>query len=373
MKVARYIFGSNSAFSVVENKNFLEMLDEARPGYKPPNRHLIGEHYLDAVYGEEIKRCQRELENHDVTMSMDAWSNQRNESVIAITVTRDDGRTYLVKTINAFGKKHDGQMLCDIMKNGINEIQEKFKCNIRCVVTDNAANMNLARQLLEESGEFDVITYGCAAHRLDHLAEALEIPEVQSQVVDVCKYFRNNHFAAAFYAELGLEKLTIPSDVRWNTVFDCISLYNKNYFKLCELCEKYRADLKTEIVRKVENAALKRNAVDYMNKLQPLAVAVDLAQKDTAKISDVVHIFKTAESEVVENFPDAKREIEKYYKKTITDYHLVGYLIDPHYRGAKLTPRERDSALKFIHEKYPAAMPDVMKYLGKTLFSGMLF
>ena len=42
------------------------------------------------------------------------------------------------------------------------------------------------------------------------------------------------------------------------------------------------------------------------------------------------------------------------------------YLIDPHYRGEKVSPKEPDSALKFIHEKHPAAMPCVMKYLGKT-------
>lgn len=50
MQVARFFFGSNLPFRVVENKEFSKLMELLRPGYQPPNRKTLAGELLDAVH-----------------------------------------------------------------------------------------------------------------------------------------------------------------------------------------------------------------------------------------------------------------------------------------------------------------------------------
>ena len=60
------------------------------------------------------------------------------------------------------------------------------------------------------------------------LAQDLAIPNIKEQVVQVVKYFRNKHFAAATYKAKGRLQLIMPQDVRWSTLADCLESYLKH-------------------------------------------------------------------------------------------------------------------------------------------------
>lgn len=49
---ARFIFATNSAFKFVEHPEFIKYSEMLHPGYKPPNRKVIGGTLLDQVYQE---------------------------------------------------------------------------------------------------------------------------------------------------------------------------------------------------------------------------------------------------------------------------------------------------------------------------------
>lgn len=42
-----------------------------------------------------------------------------------------------------------------------------------------------------------VIKYGCSVHLLHLLAQDLSVPEIKTNVIEIAKYFCNNHFAVA--------------------------------------------------------------------------------------------------------------------------------------------------------------------------------
>jgi len=81
------------------------------------------------------------------------------------------------------------------------------------------------KQELECREDLDLVTYGCSAHLLNLPAKDLEVAGIKEQVVQVVTYFCNNHFAAAAYKSAGGLRLTMPQDVRWNTMADCLETY----------------------------------------------------------------------------------------------------------------------------------------------------
>ena len=55
-------------------------------------------------------------------------------------------------------------------------MSSEFKGFVHSVATDNAANVQKMRMILDKNEEFSVISYGCAAHILNLLANDLNYP-----------------------------------------------------------------------------------------------------------------------------------------------------------------------------------------------------
>lgn len=147
-------------------------------------------------------------------MSLDFLSNVHNEPVICSTVTTPEYKIVLVHTVDTSGNAHTPDYLVKIAVDSITKCQNQFGCSVRSFVTNNAANVAKMRELLEQRVDVDVTTYGCSAHLMNLFAKDLEIPSIKEQVVQVVKYFRNNHFAAAAYKDNGGLRLIMPQEVR---------------------------------------------------------------------------------------------------------------------------------------------------------------
>ena len=80
-------------------------------------------------------------------------------------------------------------------------------------MTDNAANVAKMRTELKSTHP-EMISYGCSAHILNLLSQDLRITYLKHHIVQIVKYFRNNHFAAAKYKEANCIKLVLPQDVK---------------------------------------------------------------------------------------------------------------------------------------------------------------
>ena len=291
-QIARYIYATNTPFVAVEHPEFVKLISMLRPGYSPPSRYDVGGKLLDKVQDSLMNICRQTLENKTVSLSLDGWSNVHNEPVVCVSVTTDKGDSFLTDTIDTSGCAHTSDYLTQLAENTIKSCQEKFKCRVGNVVTDNAANMVKMRRQLEENISSDLLTYGCSAHLLNLLAQDVQIPEVIEQVLQIIKYFRNiiKYFQAARYRASGGKALVLPHEVRWNTVSDCLESYITNWPILVKVCEEYRDEINLNIANKVKNYSIKLNAEEFLVRLKPISVALDRIQRDNAIISDTVEI-----------------------------------------------------------------------------------
>lgn len=229
LQVARYFYATNTPFLHADHE-FKILISILHPGYVPPNRLDIGGKLLDEIFKEEQNKCKSDLENKTVCLSIDGWSNIRNDPIVCSCVTTNDGKTILVDTIDTTDNHHTADYLETVANSSIQKAEELFNCKVRSVVSDNAANMAKMRRQLQTSTSDDgdaktnvpILTYGCSAHNLNLLAKDLEIPNATGNVLKVIKYFRNNHFAHAKYSLTKANNLVMPQEVRWNTMCDSL-------------------------------------------------------------------------------------------------------------------------------------------------------
>lgn len=245
-----------------------------RPGYKPPNRQQIGAVLLESIHEKEVINCAETLKDEIVCLSFDGWSNVHNAPIICACVTTLEGDVYLVDTIDTSGNSHTGDYLAKLMLNTIRKVQAKFLCVVGSVVTDGAANMNAMKRIIidllnsskghnteklsttqeNESPNSEIfenlITCYCSAHRLNLLAQDFEIPNVSNHVVRILKYFRNNHFARAKFQEMkskDSKNLSVPLEIRWNTIHDCLQNYLENWATIADICDRFPNDIDRDI------------------------------------------------------------------------------------------------------------------------------
>ena len=194
----------------------MKLMNLMRPGYNPPNHHDVGGKLLDEVRREReslVEECKQKLEKQSVSMSLDGWSNVHNEPVVCVTVTIEQGETFLTSSIDTSGNSHTADYLTEVAKEAVKSCEREYGCRVRSFVTDNKANVAKMREQLRENEDLNLITYGCSAHLLNLLAHDVQVQACKENIVKVIKYFRNVHLAAARYKAAGGSKLVLPSDV----------------------------------------------------------------------------------------------------------------------------------------------------------------
>ena len=208
VQVARFIYATNSSFNLVENEEFLALIEMLRPGYRPPSRKEIGSELLELVYEKIYAVCKEKVEGKTVSMELDGWSNVHNDPLICCSVTTAEGDTFLTSTIDTEDERHTADNLEKIAEEAIKKAEETLGCKVRSFVTDNASAMKKMRSQLGVHNP--VITYPCSSHVVDRLAKDVDTSSVKSEVVSIAKYFKNIISQVPGTRKKGVERFLFP-------------------------------------------------------------------------------------------------------------------------------------------------------------------
>ncbi|XP_073436454.1 uncharacterized protein [Dendrobates tinctorius] len=369
-KIAQFIYATNSSFRLTENPHFINMVQSLRPGYSPPSRADVAGKLLDQVYDREMEQCATALEGKIVNLSIDGWSNVHNDPIVCACITTEEGKVFLAQTTDTSGNAHTAEYLQEVAVKAIATCEQKFKCLVRSLVTDNAANVSKMRRDLEEQGGNTklLITYGCSAHLLHLLAKDLSVPEIKANVVEIAKYFRNNHFAAAALKRMGGTKLTLPQDVRWNSVVDCFEQYIKNWPILMTLCEENRDKIDGTVTAKILNIGLKRNVEHMLSFLKPISQALNKIQKNSCFIADAVEIWKELSEHLKTELHMDRIKLQAVNKRmgqALTPAHFLANIVNIQYQGQNLSAEEEELAMTWVSSNHPSLMPTIINFRAK--------
>lgn len=70
----------------MDHTEFIDMCSKFRPGYIPPNRKAIADKWLNIVFEKENTKCIKELKYEMVCLTLDGWSNVRNEPIVCACI-----------------------------------------------------------------------------------------------------------------------------------------------------------------------------------------------------------------------------------------------------------------------------------------------
>lgn len=133
-------------------------------------------------------------------------------------------------------------MFIILVHEAIRIAEDTYKCVVKSVVTDGAANMVKLQKNLANSTDH-VIFYTCASHSGNLVAKYIcRLPrykEILDQTTQIAKYFTYHHLPSGWYRDNGGLKLKIPKAIRWNTYSDHLKSFLDNHNVLLKICIEY--------------------------------------------------------------------------------------------------------------------------------------
>lgn len=330
-----------------------------RPGYIPPSRKALAGELLDQVSTEVIHQTKKNVEGKPVTLVEDGWSNIHNDPIIA-TCIHSEGKSYFLDSVETGTKTKNAPFHKSIFQQAITKAKETFNCDVKAVVTDNARVMEKAKELLYEEDN-DLIVYGCNAHYLNLLGQDITSTQVLQNIVKVQKFFRNHHIPSALLKDVpNSVKPQLPGDTRWNSQVTCIESFLRNRQAYQKITEENEQHVDRDIANLINNYHLYKQAKDTMLQLKPIAESLNRLQSDDATIDDACHVWLSLLKE--ESLEPHTAEISKRMAQAMQPFHFLAYFLNPKYKGEGLSNIQKESAHKYLTEKYPDSISLLIAY-----------
>ena len=122
------------------------MISLLRPGYSSPNRKDISGRLLDIVHDRIRQHIVKEIQNKDVTLIQDGWSDIHNHPVIATSI-HTGSKSYFLNAVDTGPNKKTASYCANLFQESITQAEEEFKCHTVGIVTDNEKKMESMRLL----------------------------------------------------------------------------------------------------------------------------------------------------------------------------------------------------------------------------------
>ena len=360
------LFACSIPFSAVENPAFVRFCKLLRAGYKLPSRKLIGDNLLDTVNDNLEEDMKTAISGKTATYIEDGWSNIHNEPVIA-SCLQVEGKNYFLESYEAKAMTKSAENLVAKSKEMIKIAEEKYNCKVKTMVTDNAKNMENMRKALKEEDD-SLVVYGCSAHWLNLLGQDVTPRSVMKHVVEIQKYFRNHHKPNAWLSECdNSRKPIIPGDTRWKSQLNSLDSYTHNRPHFMKIVQDHGDDMDKNIVKKIMDNSLFKNARDLAERLRPIAIALDICQSDSSSLADATHLWiKLASNDLLQTVA-VKSAVQRRKKQALTPEHLVAYTIHPKYQGQLLNGDEMEIVNQWLMDKNPEFISTIIAYRAKSM------
>lgn len=269
--VAKLFYACNIPFAVVESEAFKNLIHILRPSYKPPSRKQLSSDLLDAVNTEMEQLVNENLGGKEGTLVIDGFSNIRNEPITASCI-QVCGKSYIVDAEATGATKKTAEFLVEKCKNAISTAQNKYGCQIKSIVSDNAKNMEKMRSDLElqiSDGNPWFISYGCGAHWMNLLGDDITPSSLIKHVVDINKYFRNHHAPGSWLRQCS-DSVTpkLPGKTRWNSQLICLESFVRNHNSYIKISNEHFEEMELNIVNRIRDFNLYQQVKDLIKQLK---------------------------------------------------------------------------------------------------------
>lgn len=218
-----------------------------------------------------------------------------------------------------------------------------------------------------------VITYGCSAHLANLVSKDIRDESIIEKIKKVIKYFRNHKDPRAKYLKAGGTNLVLPCDVRWNSVRDCLESFVKNYSVLTEVVSTYKHAINDEIYKIIIEDNLLGISQFLIRKLNVVGKNLAKLQSDNCFLSeafelwtDMKEFFDINSNDSIDDINADLMNFNERYELALSVYHVIANMLDPRYKGNRITAEQRQNALKYLKKENGIFIAELIKFNGET-------
>lgn len=261
-----------------------------------------------------------------MVLIQDGWSVIHNTPVIA-TRLQCEGKSYFLSAIDAGTNRTTAAYCTSVAQEAIPTATEHYQCTVTGVVTDNEKKMVAMKQNLHDSNP-KLTVYGCASLWLNLLGQDITPAQVIHQVVEINKYFRNQHIPGTLLSETpDSVKSQLPAETRWNSQLTCIR--NRPYMLMIIARIKSSSTAEYAASSTTLACSMKLNIYDYNSILCPMH-SPDYNQMVPPLLMPVRHGLTCYRTQTY------KDKVLHRFEQAMTPTHYLANILHPQYRGKLL-------------------------------------
>jgi hypothetical protein len=353
-------------FRFADNKYFRRFCEALRPGFTPLSAKALSTGGLEKVYSDVRLQLRKKISEADnISVLVDGWTDLRFRSIYAFVICfPSTGEEYLYEVKDISHDQHTGIFLETIIEDVVNSI-ETFNgtrdMKVNAVVSDNAANLKLARELFTEKPENKhIFNVRCFMHAISNVVT--KIVQVQfakrlvSKAQEIVTYVKNSHIAAAhirdklfLYSKTSDNNrgLATSNQTRLTSVQLCIESVLNNLPVLREAVAAIGALFTNSSVR---NSIMDIGYEYHLRELNclilPFCKCIMAVQRTLSRLSDVgrywIYLTNSLEAFLersisIEGIEEFKVEVAEIFNKATYSMTInatsVSLLLDPRYRA----------------------------------------
>ena len=210
--VADFFYANNIPFNVAESTYFKALIEELRPGYKPPSSRQISGALLNKAAKSVDDKLKTELKNACVTLVQDGWSNIKHDAIVGTSI-HTGSRSFLLEAEEAGIDKKTAEFCAEKACDAIKNIKDVYEKDVFAICSDNENKMKAMKEIVKQTYP-DIIAIGCSAHYMNLVEKEVTPNTILKQLVEVQKYFMNVHLAHAWLKEKSCLAPVIPNATR---------------------------------------------------------------------------------------------------------------------------------------------------------------
>lgn len=212
------------------------------------------------------------------------------------------------------------------------------------------------------------ISYGCAAQCLNLAGQGItnKVSSIMKHVIEVQKYFRNNHRPSGYLSEYEASvKPQLPGETRWNSQMECLRTFLKNRDFYMKIVDDHEDDIDGNIVKIINNVGMYKEVKHLQNQLMPISLALDKLQKEDATISDACDEWlKLLKNEDLEPY---SKVIQSRFNENVTPVHFLAHMLNPIYMGKGIDEAKQEIARQWLHDNIDSTfLPLVIAFQAES-------
>uniref|UniRef100_E3WH24 Transposase n=1 Tax=[Saintpaulia] hybrid cultivar TaxID=911500 RepID=E3WH24_9LAMI len=369
-KVVAFVVKDEMPFRVVEGAGFLEMMKEAQPRFKIPNRKKIASLICD-LYAMEVAKIKSVIGDQRISITTDTWTSIQNINYMVITAHFLDNDWKLHKRILNFTKitSHKGDDIGKVLETCLSDwgIDKVFTITVDNASTNDKA-VEYMRKRLKEMGTLlldgKYLHLRCCCHIINLIVKSglKFLNEAVESIRNCVKYIHSSAARLDQFREcailLKMDKMsTVPMDVptRWNSTYTMLSVaykFKKVFGRMTESIQfvEYFEEVDGSEKKKRVGPPMEKDwekaqvFVNFLKRFYDTTLQLSASKKTTSPLiwEEIVSLGTIINDTIVNTLDPSLQEVSKKMETKFKKYWgdlenvnkliFLGHILDPRYK-----------------------------------------